>query len=107
MTQRRAAQRRIDAKIALITPEPAPLAIFGPAPGAAVAELLRARGIELFTSSTVREIGPGGIKLSPGDRALGPAEAVALPVMEARRSRVSPATSGVSSRLTITRASRH
>jgi sulfide:quinone oxidoreductase len=82
MTQRRAAQRRIDAKIALITPEPAPLAIFGPAPSAAVAELLRARGIELFTSSTVREIGPGGIKLSPGDRALGPAEAVALPVME-------------------------
>ena len=81
MTQRRAAQRRIDAKIALITPEPAPLAIFGPAP-AAVAELLRARGIELFTSSTVREIGPGGIKLSPGDRALGPAEAVALPEME-------------------------
>ena len=31
MTQRRAAERRVDAKIAVITPESAPLAIFGPA----------------------------------------------------------------------------
>jgi sulfide:quinone oxidoreductase len=82
MTQRRAAQLGLEAKIALITPESAPLAIFGPAPSAAVRELLAARGIELFTDSTVREIGPDGIRLSPGDRALGPAEAVAMPVME-------------------------
>jgi sulfide:quinone oxidoreductase len=82
MSQRRAAQRGIDAKIALITPEPAPLAIFGPAPSAAVRELLSARGIELFTESTVREVRPDGIRLSPGDRMIGPAEAVALPVME-------------------------
>jgi sulfide:quinone oxidoreductase len=82
MSQRRAAQRGLHVKLALITPESAPLAIFGPAPSGAVAELLRARGIELFAGSTVREIGPAGIKLTPGDRALGPAEAVALPVME-------------------------
>jgi sulfide:quinone oxidoreductase len=82
MTQRRAAQRGIEAKIAVITPESAPLGIFGPAPSAAVRELLSARGIELFTDSTVREARSDGIKLSPGDRAIGPAEAVALPVME-------------------------
>jgi sulfide:quinone oxidoreductase len=82
MTQRRAAQLGVDAKIALITPESAPLGIFGPAPSAAVRELLSARGIELFTDSTVRDVGPDGIRLSPGDRVLGPAETVALPVME-------------------------
>jgi sulfide:quinone oxidoreductase len=82
MSQRRAAQRGLDAKIAVITPESAPLALFGPAPSAAVTELLRGRGIELFTGSTVRDLSPKGIRLSPGDRIIGPAEAVALPVME-------------------------
>jgi sulfide:quinone oxidoreductase len=82
MTQRRAVERGVDVKIAIITPESAPLAVFGAAASAAVGELLRARRIEIFTSSTVRELGGHGIKLSPQDRALGPAEAVALPVME-------------------------
>ena len=81
MSQRRAAQRGVDVKISLITPESAPLAIFGAGPSAAVRQLLAARGIELFTDSTVREAGPDGIRLSPGDRVIGPAEAVALPVM--------------------------
>jgi sulfide:quinone oxidoreductase len=82
MSQRRAAQRRIDAKIAVITPESAPLGIFGPAPSAAVGELLRARGIEVLTDSTVREVGSEGIRLSPGDRVLGPAEAISLAIMQ-------------------------
>ena len=82
MTQRRAADRRLDVKIAIVTPESAPLAIFGPAASAAVGELLDARGIDFFPSSTVRELGDAGIKLSPGNRALGPAEVVALPLME-------------------------
>jgi len=82
MTQRRALERGADVKIAIVTPESAPLAIFGPAASALVAELLKARGIEFFAGSTVRELDEGGIKLSPGDRALGPSEVVALPVME-------------------------
>ena len=82
MTQRRAAERGVDVKIAIITPESAPLAVFGAAASAAVGELLRVRHIEIFTSSTVRELGGQGIRLSPQDRELGPAEAVALPVME-------------------------
>jgi sulfide:quinone oxidoreductase len=82
MTQRRATERSVDVKIAIITPESAPLAVFGAAASAAVSELLRARQIQVFPSSTVRELGGQGIKLSPQDRALSPSEAVALPVME-------------------------
>jgi sulfide:quinone oxidoreductase len=82
MTQRRAVERGADVKIAVITPESAPLVVFGAQASAAVSELLRARGIEVFPSSTVREPTEKGITMSPGNRALGPAEVVALPVME-------------------------
>ena len=85
MTQRRAAERGVDAKIAVITPESAPLAIFGPAASAAVGELLAARGIQLFTNSTVRDLGGAGITLNPGDRRIGPSESIALPRMEGPR----------------------
>jgi sulfide:quinone oxidoreductase len=81
MTQRRAVQRRVDVTIVIITPESAPLAIFGPTASAAVGELLRARGIEVIPGSTVRQLDDAGIRVSPGDRALGSAEAVALPMM--------------------------
>jgi sulfide:quinone oxidoreductase len=80
MTARRAAQGSLDVKLALITPEPAPLAIFGPTASTAVSELLQARGIALFAGSTVRDL-EGGITMSPGARKLGPAEAIALPMM--------------------------
>ena len=40
------------------------------------------RGIEVFANSSVRDVGEEGIKLSPGDRVIGPAEVIALPVME-------------------------
>jgi sulfide:quinone oxidoreductase len=82
MTQRRAVDRGGAVKIAIVTPESGPLAIFGPTATAAVGDLLRGRGIEVIANSSVRELGEDGIRLTPGDRALGPAEAVALPVME-------------------------
>jgi sulfide:quinone oxidoreductase len=82
MTQRRAVQREVDVKIAIVTPESGPLAIFGPTASAAIGDLLGGRGIEMIPSSTVREVREDGIRLSPGDRVIGPAEAVALPVME-------------------------
>ena len=69
-------------KIAIITPESVPLAIFGPAASEAVGELLAARRIDVFAASRVREMDEGGFTLTPGDRVLGPAEAIALPVME-------------------------
>jgi sulfide:quinone oxidoreductase len=82
MTQRRSVERGVHASIAVITPESAPLVVFGASAEAAVGELLSARGIEVFASTRVSELGEGGIKLTPGDRALGPAEVIALPVME-------------------------
>jgi sulfide:quinone oxidoreductase len=82
MTQRRAVERDAEVKIAIVTPESVPLAIFGPAAGAVVGELLEARGIAFFPGSTVRGLDETGMKLTPGDRALGPSEVVALPVME-------------------------
>ncbi len=82
MTQRRAVQRGADVKIAIVTPESSPLAVFGPNASTMIEELLRGRGIEVISASTVREVAGAGIKLSPGDRAIGPAEVVALPVME-------------------------
>jgi sulfide:quinone oxidoreductase len=89
MTQRRALERGLDVNIAIITPESVPLAIFGPAASEAVSELLAARRIDVFAASRVREMDDGGITLTPGDRALGPAEAIALPVM------VGPAIDGL------------
>ena len=47
MTQRRALERGRTLKLAIVTPEPAPLAIFGSEASEAVAGLLAARGIEL------------------------------------------------------------
>ena len=85
MTQRRAAERGVDAKIAVITPESAPLAIFGPAASTAVGELLAARGIQLLTNSTVRDLSGAGITISPGDQRIGPSESIALPRMEGPR----------------------
>ncbi len=82
MTQRRSVERALDVSVAVITPESAPLAVFGATAEAAVSELLAVRGIEVFANSSVRDLGEEGIKLSPGDRAIGPAEVIALPVME-------------------------
>jgi sulfide:quinone oxidoreductase len=89
MTQRRAVQRGADVKIAIITPESRPLAVFGPEASTTIEQLLRGRGIEVISGSRVREAGADGIKLSPGDRVVGPAEVVALPVM------VGPAIEGL------------
>ncbi|HSD25267.1 MAG TPA: FAD-dependent oxidoreductase [Solirubrobacterales bacterium] len=82
MTQRRALERGLEVKIAIITPESAPLIVFGPKPSAEVEKILKGRGIQVITGSTVREVGADGIKLTPGHRVIGPAVAVALPVME-------------------------
>jgi sulfide:quinone oxidoreductase len=82
MTQRRSVERGAGVKIAVVTPESAPLTVFGPVASAAVEQLLRGRGIELIPGSTVRELADDGIRLRPGDRVLGPAEAVALPAMQ-------------------------
>jgi sulfide:quinone oxidoreductase len=82
MTSRRVAERGLKMSLALVTPEDAPLAIFGPAASEAVEELLRARRIELFTGATARESSGGTIAMAPGNRTLNRSEVVALPTMD-------------------------
>ncbi len=82
MTQRRALELRVDdVELIIVTPEEAPLAIFGPTASAAVAELLSARGIEVETGAHASEE-DGGLTLRPGDRRIEADAVIALPAMD-------------------------
>jgi sulfide:quinone oxidoreductase len=85
MTSRRVAERGLHVSLAVVTPEDAPLAIFGPAASEAVEELLTARQIEVFRGAHAKESSDGTITMTPGNRALNPSEVVALPAMEGPR----------------------
>jgi sulfide:quinone oxidoreductase len=52
--------------LALVTPEPSPLAVFGPRGSAAVRKLLAARGIELRTSVYPASVEASSLTLAPG-----------------------------------------
>ena len=83
MTQRRALELQVDdVQLTIVTPEEAPLAIFGPTASAAVAELLSARGIEVETGAHAHEGDGNELILTPGDRRIEAAEVVALPAMD-------------------------
>jgi sulfide:quinone oxidoreductase len=83
MTQRRATELRLHhVQLIVVTPEQAPLAVFGPTASAAVAQLLAARGIEVEAGVHVREGEDGELILTPGDRHLEVARVVALPTMD-------------------------
>ena len=83
MTQRRAVELGLDdVQLAVVTPEAAPLAIFGPAASEAVSALLSARGIEVEAGALAHEGEGGELILTPGDRRLDAAEVVALPAMD-------------------------
>ena len=83
MTQRRAVELRLEeVQLTIVTPEQAPLAIFGPAASDAVAQLLAARGIEVEAGVHAQEGEDGELILTPGDRHLEVVAVVALPAME-------------------------
>ena len=56
--------RGVEPEITVVTPEPAPLWVFGPEAGAAVAELLAERGIALRTGARVVAVHPGSLELA-------------------------------------------
>ena len=67
--------RGIEPEITVVTPEPAPLWIFGPEASAAVAELLAERGIALRTGAHPLAVEPGELRLDgappvPADRVI-------------------------------------
>ena len=68
-------------EITLVTPEPAPLWLFGPEAGVAISDVLEQRGIALRTGAPAVEVRPSEVVLANGDTV--PADAViALPNLE-------------------------
>jgi sulfide:quinone oxidoreductase len=86
MTQREAWSMNLnDVELTIVTPEQAPLAIFGTNASESVAELLRQRRIEFVGGSYAREDEDGRMVLTPGARRLDAQRIVALPVPEGPR----------------------
>jgi sulfide:quinone oxidoreductase len=66
----------------VVTPESAPLIMFGSAASTEVEALLRARGIAIEAGAYAHEAGDGSLILTPGDRRLEAGDLVALPLIE-------------------------
>jgi sulfide:quinone oxidoreductase len=74
-----------DLEYVVVTPEEAPLAIFGPVASDSVASMLKARGIQLRTGARAAEGDPGSLLLTPTHERLEVSACMALPVMEGPR----------------------
>ncbi len=81
MTQRRALELGTTVELTVITPEEAPLAVFGPAASTAVSELLSARGIAVETAVHAHQETARELVLTPGGRRIPVMDVVALPAM--------------------------
>jgi sulfide:quinone oxidoreductase len=82
MTSVRAYDANTEVAITIVTPEDAPLAIFGTGASDAVAALLADREIEVLTSA-YSEVHRGGVvEISPGNRSRNFDRVVALPELE-------------------------
>jgi sulfide:quinone oxidoreductase len=86
MTRRRAAAANLEGlECTVVTPEAAPLIMFGKPASEAVAELLRARGIDVRPGAHAKEAEDGTLVLTPGGEPLGCATVVALPLLDGPR----------------------
>jgi sulfide:quinone oxidoreductase len=72
--------------VTIVTPEDAPLELFGPTASSAISELLAARGIELVARTTPVMFAEGELAIAPGG-SIGADRAVALPRLEGPRLR--------------------
>ena len=68
-----------DVELSLITPEPSPLASFGPQASDAVTGLLKDAGVSLYTSAEAHVPDAGHLLLRPSGTELRPGRMVALP----------------------------
>jgi sulfide:quinone oxidoreductase len=73
-------------RVTVVTPEEAPLELFGPAASQAIAELLESRGIELVAGTTPLGFADGALSIAPGG-SISSDCAVALPQLEGPRLR--------------------
>jgi sulfide:quinone oxidoreductase len=79
MTAGRAYDMGIELALTIVTPEDAPLAIFGVAVSSAVSELLEKAGIETIDSAYAEVPSAREVVINPGDRRLPVDRAIALP----------------------------
>lgn len=79
MTAGRAYDMNIDLATTIITPEDSPLAIFGPAASAAIAQRLEHAHIKTINSAYVEVPSAGEVVINPGDRHLHVKRVIALP----------------------------
>jgi len=79
MSAGRAFDEDVELAITIVTPEDAPLAIFGSAVSEAVRDLLAESGIEVLTSAYAEVPAAGQLNISPGGRSLKVDRIVALP----------------------------
>ena len=89
MTAERAHDMGTEVSITVVTPEDAPLAVFGQTVSAAVGELLTERGILLIPSARCETPAPGELSVYPGARRMLLDRIVALPEL------FGPSTPGV------------
>ena len=82
MTSRRAYDMNVEVAITIVTPEDAPLAVFGQGASQAVAELLADDGIYVIASAYCEIPRSGLIEISPGERPLEVDRVVALPELD-------------------------
>lgn len=79
MTARRAYDMEIELAITIVTPEDAPLAVFGNRVSEAMGRLLDSRGIDTILSARSEVPEPGHVSIHPGNRSLHADRIVALP----------------------------
>jgi sulfide:quinone oxidoreductase len=79
MAARRAFDMHAQLAVTIVTPERAPLAVFGDGASAAIAERLAAAGIAVETSADAEVPEPGVVVIAPGTRRLVADRVIALP----------------------------
>jgi sulfide:quinone oxidoreductase len=76
---------RRDLHLTVLSPEESPLILFGRPASEAVAELLRARGIDFHGGARVRQTDQGDLLVAPGGDPIDAGAVAALPVIEGPR----------------------
>ncbi len=79
MSAARAYDMQLGLSVTIVTPEDAPLAIFGSAASGAVSELLEKAGIGVISSAYAEIPSEGQLVINPGDRRLQVDRVIALP----------------------------
>jgi sulfide:quinone oxidoreductase len=81
MAAGRAEDLNVKLATTILTPEDAPLAIFGDGASQAVSEILAAQGVDVITSVSCEVPGMGRIEITPGDRRLEVDRVIAMPAL--------------------------